>query len=192
MPVGIVLAGGLSTRAGQDKAGLPWCGTDFLHTVLERLGQVCPERIVVMNRVWIPDVPGVKVVGDIIPQCGPLSGIHAGLSSCPDQQAFITACDMPFLAPAAVEYLLSVSSGWDAVVPVRGSELEPLFAVYARSCIPVIESLLQQNFRKVQRLFSLIRYRTIDCEEFRRFDPHLNLFRNINTMDEYREAKGDE
>ena len=189
MPVGIVLAGGLSSRAGQDKARLPWGETDFLHTVLEQMGQVCTERIVVMNREWKPDIPGVRVVSDIIPQCGPLSGIHAGLSASSENHAFITACDMPFLAPAAAEYLLSLSDGWDAVVPGRGQEQEPLFAVYARSCIPVIEGLLQQNFRKVQRLFPLIRYRLVEPETFRRFDPQLNLFRNINTMDEYQAAR---
>ena len=190
MPVGIVLAGGLSTRVGQDKAQLPWGTSDLLHSILEQLGQVCNERIVVMNRTWKPDIPNVKVVSDIIPQCGPLSGIHAGLSACSEPYAFITACDMPFLPPAAVNYLLSLSVGWDAVLPGRGRDLEPLFAVYARNCIPVIEGLFRQDIRKVQRLFPLIRHRLIDPDEFRSFDPDLKLFRNINTMAEYTQAKG--
>ena len=191
MPVGIVLAGGLSTRVGQDKASLPWGSSDLLHTVLESLGKVCSERIVVINRPWSSDIPGVTVVSDIIPQCGPLSGIHAGLSACNETHAFVTACDMPFLNPAAVGYLLSLAVDWEAVVPGRDRELEPLFAVYARSCLPAIESLLQQNVRKLQRLFPLIRHRCVDREGFRLFDPELNLFRNINTLDEYRAAKGE-
>ena len=144
MPVGIVLAGGLSTRAGQDKASLPWGETDFLHSILAHMGQVCSERIVVMNREWKPDIPGVKVVSDIIPQCGPLSGIHAGLSASSECHAFVTACDMPFFAPAAVEYLLSLSAGWDAVLPGNRKDMEPMFAVYARNCIPIIENF--KNF----------------------------------------------
>lgn len=186
---GIILAGGLNTRMGRDKASLPWDTSDLLHSILEKLGQVCTDRIVVTNRAWEPDVPGVRVVADIIPQCGPLSGIHAGLTACNDRHAFVTACDMPYLASAAVEYLLSLAEGWDAVVPGCGKDLEPLFAVYARTCLPTIEDLLRQDIRKVQRLFPLIRHRLVNPEDFRQFDPELRLFRNINTMEEYDAAK---
>jgi molybdenum cofactor guanylyltransferase len=186
---GIILAGGLNTRMGRDKAGLPWDSSDLLHSILDKLRPVCADCIIVMNRPWEPDVPGVRVVADIIPQRGPLSGIHAGLTACKDQHAFVTACDMPYLPPAAVEYLLSLAEGWDAVVPGCGKDMEPLFAVYAKSCIPAIENLLRQDIRKVQRLFPLIRHRLVDPEAFRQFDPELRLFRNINTMQEYETAK---
>ena len=190
MPVGIVLAGGFSTRVGQDKAQLPWGESDLLHHVLMQLGQVCSDRIVVINREWKPKIPGVRVVEDIIPQRGPLSGIHAGLSACTESCAFITACDMPFLVPDAVSYLFSHAGGWDAVLPGHGKDLEPLFAVYSRKCIPVIEDLLNQDIRKVQNLFPSIRYRLVNPEEFRQFDRELKLFHNINTMRDYLEAKG--
>jgi molybdopterin-guanine dinucleotide biosynthesis protein A len=190
MPVGIVLAGGFSTRVGQDKAQLPWGTSDLLNNVLIQLGQVCDERIVVINKKWEPSIPGIRVVSDIIPQRGPLSGIHAGLSACSESCAFITACDMPFLVPEAVRFLLSLADDWDAVLPGRGKNLEPLFAVYSRKCIPVIEDFLNQDIRKVQRLFSSIRHRLVDPDEFRQFDSDLKLFRNINTMGDYIEAKG--
>jgi molybdopterin-guanine dinucleotide biosynthesis protein A len=191
MPVGIVLAGGLGNRIGRDKAGLPWGESDLLHVILEQMGQVCQERIVVMNRVWTPDIAGVTVVPDIIPQCGPLSGIHAGLSACREPYAFVTACDMPFLSPQAVEYLLSLANDWDAVLPGRGQELEPLFAVYNRRCIEPIEGLLRQGTRKLQRLLPLIRHRLVDQDEFRRFDPQLKLFYNINTPEDYQAARNE-
>lgn len=191
MPVGILLAGGLGNRIGRDKAGLPWGESDLLHAILEQMGQVCSERIVVMNRAWTPDIAGVTVVPDIIPQCGPLSGIHAGLSACREPYAFVTACDMPFLSPPAVEYLLSLAGDWDAVLPGRGQELEPLFAVYNRRCIEPIEGLLRQGTRKLQRLLPLIRHRLVDPDEFRRFDPQLKLFYNINTPEDYQAARNE-
>lgn len=189
MPVGILLAGGFSNRVGRDKASLPWGETDLLHAILKQMGQVCQERIVVMNRAWTPDIAGVTVVPDIIPHCGPLSGIHAGLSACREPYAFVTACDMPFFSPQAAEYLLSLAGDWDAVLPGHDQEMEPLFAIYNRRCIAPIENLLQQGTRKLQCLLPLIRHRLVDQAEFRRFDPQLKLFFNINTPEDYQAAR---
>ena len=152
---GIVLAGGLSSRMGRDKAALPWRGADLLNTILTKLSTVCDELIVVANQTCRIERRNVILVADIIPQCGPLSGIHAGLVYAASPQAFITACDMPHLAPQAVLYLYAQMADLDVVVPGSGDDIEPLFACYAKTCIPVIETLLAENSRKTQELFNL-------------------------------------
>jgi len=114
---GIVLAGGRNARMGCDKSTLPWQSSDFLHTILHKLATVCTELIVVSNRPPLADLPDVRFVSDIIPQLGPLSGIHAGLTHATSQCAFITACDMPFLQPAAVSWMFSQMQDWDVIAP---------------------------------------------------------------------------
>lgn len=185
---GVVLAGGKNTRMGRNKATLPWQQNDFLHIILYGLAEVCSELIVVTNTPLSVKLPTVRSVPDIIPQCGPLSGIHAGLTHAFFPAVFVTACDMPYLQPAAVAWLGSCLGDYDAVVPDDGKFREPLFACYAKSCIPIIERLLAHGVRKTQTLFDHIRAKSIPVDELRRFDPSLRLLQNINTVADYQRA----
>ena len=185
---GIVLAGGRNARMGRDKAALPWQNSDFLHTILQKLATVCNDLIVVTNTLPPSDLPDVRFVSDIIPRCGPLSGIHAGLTHAASPFAFVTACDMPFIQPAAVSWLFSQLQDWDAVVPGDESFTEPLFACYAKTCLPVIEDLLHRDVHKTQELFRLIRCKMIPTAAILAFDPTLRLLQNINAPEDYQSA----
>ena len=188
---GVVLAGGKNIRMGRNKATLPWQQADFLHVILHKLSGVCSELIVVTNTPLSIQLPNVLTVSDIIPQCGPLSGIHAGLTYASSPTAFVTACDMPYLQPAAVAWVGSSLGEWDAVAPDDGNFREPLFACYAKTCIPIIERLLAQGIRKTQTLFDHIRYKSVPVDELRRFDPSLRLLQNINAPEDYERALQD-
>ena len=188
---GVVLAGGKNIRMGRNKATLPWQQADFLHVILHRLSGVCSELIVVTNTPLSIQLPNVLAVSDIIPQCGPLSGIHAGLTYASSPTAFVTACDMPYLQPAAVAWVGSSLGEWDAVAPDDGNFREPLFACYAKTCIPIIERLLAQGIRKTQTLFDHIRYKSVPVDELRRFDHSLRLLQNINAPEDYERALQD-
>ena len=48
---------------------------------------------------------------DIVPDCGPLGGIHAALTAARGDAVFVAACDMPFLSVAFVSYLLGLARG---------------------------------------------------------------------------------
>lgn len=185
---GVVLAGGRNSRMGRDKASLPWQGSDFLQVILHKLIEICDELIVVTNMARTEMLPNVRYVADIIPQRGPLSGIHAGLVHATTDLVFVTACDMPYLSVAAVNHLRSLSPGWDVVAPGEAEYLEPLFACYRKTCIPVIESLLQQDIRKTQALFPLVRYRQVPLDEMKQFDPQLRFLYNINSPSDYQAA----
>ena len=185
---GVVLAGGRNSRMGRDKAALPWQESDFLHVILKNLATICDELIVVTNTERPATLPSVRYVTDIIPHCGPLSGIHAGLVHASSEYAFVTACDMPYFSAAAANYIMAQSPGWDVVAPCSADFYEPLFACYAKSCIAAIESLLQNNTRKTQALFSLLRCKHVPVDELKQFDPQLRLLRNINSPSEYRDA----
>jgi len=185
---GIVLAGGRNTRMGCNKATLPWQSSDFLHIILQKLSSVCDELIVVTNNSAPSDLRGVRFVADIIPDCGPLSGIHAGLTQASSPCVFVTGCDMPYIQPAAVSWLYSQAQDWDAVVPGDETFMEPLFACYAKTCIPAIEELLRQDIHKTRELFRLVRCKLIPSDELRQFDPDLRLLSNINSPEEYQAA----
>jgi len=183
---GIVLAGGLSSRIGRDKALLPWGDSIILSKIVAQLKDVCDDIVIVRNTPLDVDIPGVRMVADIFKQMGPLAGIHAGLTIARDEYAFVTACDMPYLPKAAIELLLSEAVGYDIVMPATGSDYEPMFSCYSRNCLPAVESLLQRGVRKIIEVLPLVRYKTIARECFLRIDQR--IFSNINTQAEYKVA----
>ncbi len=182
---GIVLAGGLSSRMGRDKASLPWADSDLLHTVLDRLAPVCSELIVVTNAARTILRPGVRQVADFYPQCGPLAGMHAGLLAARSGYSFFVACDMPFLSTAAVAFMADATEDYDAVVPFVGGYFHPLHAIYHRNCLPWIEAMLEAGDYQVFNFYPKIRLRRITAAELRRFDPGLKTLDNINTPAEF-------
>lgn len=173
---------------GRDKAVLPWDTSDLLNTIIKKLGTVCDDLIVVSNNPRTIEPQGVRVVADIFSDMGPLGGIHAGLTHARHPYAFLTACDMPYLVPAAVEYLFEQAQGWDITIPCHGNYFEPLFCCYSRNCLPSMELMLKSNRRRIVDLLAVTQYKTIDRENFRKFDAELKLFTNINTAQDYEQA----
>ncbi len=182
---GIVLAGGRSTRMGRDKATLPWGTSDLLHTVLARLAPVSDQLIVVSNKPRKIAQPGVEVISDRTPGCGPLAGIYAGLSASRLAYSFVAACDMPFLNTGAVAYIRSAAQGYDAAVPLIGGYYNPLHAVYHRNCLPFIERLLAAKNYQVLAFYPAINLRPVSAGELTVFDPGLLTLSNVNTPGDF-------
>lgn len=180
---GIILAGGLSSRIGRDKALLPWGGSIMLKTIVARMREACDDVIVVRNTPLDCEIAGIRIISDIFKQMGPLAGIHAGLTIARYDHAFVTACDMPHLPPEAVKYLLKELPGWDIVIPATDKVYEPLFASYSKRCIPAIEDLLRKDIRKIIEILPFVRYKTIPREVFLEMNPR--IFSNINTREDY-------
>lgn len=130
-----------------------------------------------------------RVVSDILPGKGPLGGIYTGLMQSHYDCNIVVASDMPFLNQRLLSYMVQVSPGYDMVVPRVGNLLEPLHAIYDRSCITVIKELFKDNdILPPRRLMELVKVKYLDKEEIERFDPeHLSFF-NINTKNDLVEA----
>jgi molybdopterin-guanine dinucleotide biosynthesis protein A len=77
--------------------------------------------------------------------------------------------------------MIQLSAGFDLVVPRLGDLVEPLHAIYSKSCLAPIEGLLNQGNLRVSALFDLVKVRYVEADEIDSFDPkHLSFF-NINT-----------
>lgn len=97
---GIVLAGGLSSRMGRDKALLPWQG----RTLLEHMQRVLQQAGA--RRVWISgDYPAFGGVPDRVARCGPLGGLYSVAMQMPDGPAWVVPVDAPRMTPALLQQL---------------------------------------------------------------------------------------
>lgn len=190
---GIILAGGKSSRLGRNKILETVGQRSLLQQVLERLNPLCDDIIIVTSqeRAALPlnPRPGLRITKDIFPGRGPLGGIYTGLSSSASLFNIVVAGDLPFLNRELLQYMIQLAPGYDLVVPRMGNKIEPLHAVYARSCINPIKTMLEQNRLSVNELSESVKTRYVEADEIDRFDPgHLSFF-NINTEADLEKAR---
>lgn len=183
---GLVLAGGKSTRMGTDKALLKLNNLTLMQHSLGKLKRLFKEIMVSINTQGKYSHDNIKEVSDVYPNCGPLGGIHAGLKEAEYEWMFVTACDMPFWEAPLVDELVKQRNGYNAVVPVLNNKTEPLFALYNKTCLPLIENNLKKNKYKVTDMFPNLNVNYFDTEHLLNNGIITNsTFMNINTLPEY-------
>jgi len=174
---------------GRDKAFLKLEGVPLIEHVLRTLRGVFPRTIIVTNNPSAYVAYDAVIVTDAVKKQCPLAGIYSGLLSSTDEYNFVAACDMPFLNPGLITYMTGLVNGYDIVVPViAGKNVEPLHAIYSKRLLPVIKKQLHGDERKIQAIFKEARVKYVTETEIDRYDPERRSFRNLNTLDEYKEA----
>jgi molybdopterin-guanine dinucleotide biosynthesis protein A len=166
-----------------DKAFLPLDGQPMVARAVGKLSTLSDDLVVVTNaperyqRLGLP----VRLVPDLQPGAGSLMGVYSGLRVVRHSHALLVACDMPFLNLALLEYMLSLISDHDVIIPRVGELLEPLHAIYSRACLPHMARLLDTGQRKISACLSEVRVRYVEEDEIRGFDPQHLSFMNVNT-----------
>lgn len=182
---GIVLAGGRSRRMGRDKALLELGGRSLIEIVVERMGRICAEVLVVAAEEETYAGLGVPLVVDRFPGVGVLGGLHAGLQAAGNEVALAVGCDMPFLSPDLLRAFLGWVEGFDVAVLRRGERVEPLHAAYRRTCLPAIEAAIRARRRRVISFFPQVRVRPVSPQEVEARGAGLRSFRNVNTPQDW-------
>ncbi|MES0278824.1 MAG: molybdenum cofactor guanylyltransferase, partial [Dehalococcoidales bacterium] len=169
----IVLAGGKSLRLGRDKATEILNGQSLVKRVVTSLSSLTSDIIVVSgsdkDSLGLDGYPGLRVVSDVYPGKGPLVGIYSGLTASASSYNLVAACDMPFLNLELIAYLLKETDGYDVVLPRLDNMVEPLHAVYTKSCLAPIEQMIKQDTLSVNRLLDSVKVRHVEAGEIDRF-----------------------
>jgi molybdopterin-guanine dinucleotide biosynthesis protein A len=189
MTTGVILTGGKNTRMGANKAFLSLAGERLIDRTVRIYRDIFTEIILVTNEPHLYYDLDVTVVTDLIPFRGPLMGMYTGLFYASADPVFFAACDMPFLNGEFIRYLLEQSRDADITVPETVDGLQPLHAVYARSCMSPILRLVDQDRLKVTGFYKGMRLKVVGSEAIRRFDPEGRIFLNVNTPEEFASAE---
>ncbi len=182
-----VLAGGRSSRMGTDKALLRLPnGQSLLARAWTVASTVTPYVYVLGSRSKYQDLP-LPLIEDIYPGRGPLGGIHAALTVTTTELNLIVAVDMPAMTAECLQYLRERAQGTDAlvVVPELGGHVQGLAAIYRKAFLPFAEEALAAGRNKVSSSFPAGRTLIISSDEFAEAGFGPELFRNVNTEDEW-------
>lgn len=192
---GFVQAGGGSTRFGTDKALVPLGGKTMLVRACELLEDVCDEVAIVAGEGKYGD-EGWPVLPDRWPGEGPLGGILTALGTMQGSPpgevwALVTSCDMPFLTREFLVFLKERAMGSHAhvVVPQSSRGLEPLCACWGIRALAGVQSAFDSGVRKVTEAMKRLPMEVLDEPLWKRFDTEGRLFWNMNTPEDYAEAR---
>lgn len=149
----LILAGGKSSRmGGRHKGSLLYNGRPLTERMALELGSLAENVFISYGETVQQDTSFGIPVQDIIPGCGPMSGLHAGLQESRADLVLTAPCDMPLLTADFYRYLLSrmPDPQTDAVVACRGSRMEPLAAVYRPSCWTAFDHQLRTGQYRIR------------------------------------------
>jgi FdhD protein len=193
----VILAGGRSSRLRtapiqcSNKAFLPVDGQPLIAGIVHKLATLSDDLTLVTNdpAPYGPLALPIRLVPDEEPGQGALMGIYSGLNAARHPRALVVACDMPFLNLPLLRYMLSLADGSDVVIPQVDGLLEPLHAVYGKTCLPAMARLLSQGGRQIIAFFHEVRVRRVEEQEIDLFDPLHLSFVNVNTPVDWEEAQ---
>jgi molybdopterin-guanine dinucleotide biosynthesis protein A len=187
---GVIQAGGRSTRmGGEPKALLPLGGRRIIERVVDVLGGVLDDLLVVTNTPDRYAFLGLPMVADAFVDGGALGGIYTGLRAAGDEAVFTVACDMPFLHPAIVRMVVDRAGEGDVVIPRVGDQLETMHAVYGKACLDPMEARLRAGRLKIVEFFPDVRVVELDVTPMARHRAPEVAFMNVNTPAELARAR---
>ena len=165
--IGLVLAGGRSSRLGQDKTQVVHEGQTLLTrtaTLLQRhVEQVYVSSCHVMDMPW-------PVIMDETERIGPAGGIITALRNL-GGPIFVLACDLPFMEDSVIKRLKAarenrpphcVLTTWQ----LEGSGfIENLVAIYEAQSLPFLEEGTGRGVFKLSRLIPVELRHTLTYSE---------------------------
>ena len=186
-----ILAGGRATRfGGRDQSALVVEGRSIVERQVAKLSAVVDDDIMIVGaRAGGAEAfqarDRVRLIADIVPGCGPLSGLHAALTEMRGDRLLAVACDMPYRDAAFAEDLLSLAGDAAVVVPQTDRGYHPLCAVSTRACLEPVAARLAQRRLALRDLFADVPTRIVTAAEMGRFGGPSRFLANVNTPDEY-------
>ena len=170
-----ILAGGLSSRMGRDKAKLRLGRLSMLGHVRKAADEL-GFRVRVIRR-------------DMVPRCGPMGGILTGLTLARTETVLFLSCDMPFVTSRLLNDLIGIMRSGPAS---RGKKWKPPAGAFTRSRrgmgFPLVirrefrgrvEEMISNDDLSLQSLARRLRAKALKVSRARRLE-----LANINTPEE--------
>lgn len=180
----IILAGGKSSRMGQDKGLLKFEGKCFVKYSLDAIEGLCGKPIIVSSNAEYDQFNCLRLEDEVV-DLGPLAGIQKGLRNSNYDQSVVLSSDIPKIKSSIISRLLEESHDTDICVAKCGDKVHPLIGVYSKHILPELDHFLSSGGRSVMEFIARFEIKIVE------FDLDLeNSFLNVNTKEEFENLGG--
>ena len=172
----VILCGGLSSRMGTPKHEL------FLDRIISQLQGFGKIALSVRDEAQVTG-KNIPTWPDCVKDCGPLGGILTALKRADTPYVFVTPCDVPDITGEFITELFAELRPEDVcVVPVVDGKIQPLTGIYHVSCAEEIERSINSRNYSVKKFLESLNVHYVNFGRVKQ-----NIFRNINTKEDYRD-----
>lgn len=158
---GIILAGGKSSRMGNEKGLIIYKNKPFVEHIIEAMSPLVDNIIIISNNKAYESF-GFKCYEDLIKNTGPLAGIYTGLRYSKTNNNLIVSCDIPLIKTVVLQKLIDQKNDASEVIQLQSQGKNmPLIALYKKSCEVIFMEELHQNQKKVQKALKKCNVKTV-------------------------------
>ncbi len=175
---GVVLAGGKSSRFGQDKGLYHFHGKPLVEYALDILRPVCHDILISTNHPDDYSGFGIPCITDFFRDAGPLAGIHSALKHARSSMVAVIGCDMPNIPSRLFTAMLQHAGAYDVVMPAHRGFTETLCALYSKNAIYAIEQSIRNKEYKIIKAIESLNALFLPVEQEPFYRP--GIFQNIN------------
>ncbi len=177
---GIILAGGKSSRMGQDKASLKHQGQSLLERQLDLAKPFC-EEVYVSSSHTRHELSGTSRIPDRDQGEGPLMGLYSCLLHSQTDWNLVMTCDMPDITGKDINQLMDHrKEGIKIICFSHQDRIFPFPGWYHRSLLRDLKDLLDSGQRRMTRF--------IDTHDHHKVKPNPETLKhliNLNTPEAY-------
>jgi molybdopterin-guanine dinucleotide biosynthesis protein A len=183
---GLVMAGGLSTRMGQDKSDLIYTDKPQRQVVFELLQKYCAE-------VWVSCRPSqiekwkdnLSYLPDNQVDIGPMAGLLRAFEYAPHEAWLVMACDMPWVNAEVLDFLVQNRNADKLATAFQNPQAqfpEPLLTIWESGSYEFLQTAWQNTHFSLRKLLQTLDIQLISF-------PKPALLRNVNTWEEYESVR---
>ena len=178
----IILAGGKSSRMGEDKGLMILFGKSMVEYTIGLSCQFNKDIIIITNNEDYKRY-GYETYADIYPDKGPLGGLFTGLTNSKYDINIVLSCDVPYVKPELIAFLIKNSTNHDITIPLFEDRTHQLIGVYKKSCLPVFKKSIELDELKITSTFNSLKVNIVDAASFEKIN-----FKNLNSKRDISEA----
>jgi len=178
--LGVILAGGLSSRMGQDKATLMRGNVDMLSFTKQRLIEAGMHRVAVSGDQYD--------VADRYPQMGPVGGILSVIEQYQPSSMLIMPIDLPLITASAIQHLKTLGALTHQACCYQQHQLPlylPVNGYLELALLRLRKTMLAANQGKgpsIKQLLNDLPHQSIVC-------PQPSLLFNSNTPQQWQQVQ---
>jgi len=138
-----IIAGGKATRFGGPKIWAEFRGRRLIDHAVDLARVIAAQVFIVNGKDADYSHFNIDTVADIIPDCGPIGGLHTALHYASTPFVASLPADMPLLTKEVYQYLLQYLEDERPVIALSSKGEEPLVSIWPKTSLPVFNELIE-------------------------------------------------